>query len=140
MIRFHTWVLSAGMALMATMPSTGTAQAPDSAAAAGAQVQPQQASSSVGAGPARRKVRQSWTSSRTPLMEGDILTILIDEHTLATADLRDLRDSDRARDFDLLLGLPGGAIGGAFGLDNDVGSAGSKLSANEKIRSEPSPT
>lgn len=53
--------------------------------------------------------RMSWTGDRTRLQAGDLVTILVDEYTLATAD----RDETRAFDRDRNLGLVGGSGGEA---------------------------
>lgn len=49
--------------------------------------------------------RMSWTGDRTRLQAGDLVTILVDEYTLATAD----RDESRSFDRDRNLGLVGGS-------------------------------
>src|SRR5690606_28912793 len=55
---------------------------------------------------AARPRRQSWTSSRRSFVEGDVLTVLVDEHTLAAA-LKGANNSDR-RFRDLGVSVGGG--------------------------------
>lgn len=52
------------------------------------------AEGSAGDGAAVRAPRQSWTSSRRSFEQGDVLTVLVDEHTLAAA-LKGANNSDR---------------------------------------------
>lgn len=99
-------------------PTGVTAQEPDSTVATPAVTA--RPSGPPGPASSRRRVRRSWTSDRRPLSVGDVITILIDEQTLATANLQDLRDKDRTRDLDLLLGLGGSLAGGSFSLRNDA--------------------
>lgn len=42
-------------------------------------------------------VRQSWTSDRMPLAVGDIITVNVDEHLLASADRKNAADDQRSR-------------------------------------------
>jgi flagellar L-ring protein FlgH len=55
--------------------------------------------------------RSSWTSDRHELREGDLVTIFVDESTLATANHVDTRTQGRSRE----LGLSGSADGTAAG-------------------------
>lgn len=72
-------------------------------------------------------VRASWTSDRHTLVMGDLVTVLVDESTLATSDVRDQRSQTRSRD----LGIEGGAggQGGAAG-------ASSRADLNDRTRGE----
>ncbi len=67
-----------------------------------------------------RPVRSSWTSDRHALSEGDLITILIDEYTLATANRNDLASKDKDRDLSLLGGSIGSVSGGDLRTRNDV--------------------
>lgn len=97
-------------------------QAPDSAAVASQTATTAEAGPPAEPGPASatRRVRRSWTTDRRPLTVGDIVTIIVDEQTLATANLQEMRDKDRSRDLDLFLGLPGTSTGGSLNLRNDA--------------------
>ncbi len=62
--------------------------------------------------------RMSWVSDRVALRRGDIVTILVDELTLATAN-RDENDAqERSRDLSLRAGASGS--GGSLRTGNDV--------------------
>lgn len=71
--------------------------------------------------------RASWTSDRHALVVGDLVTILVDESTLATSDVRDLRTQNRSRD----LGVEGAVQGegGAVG-------ASSRADLSDRTRGE----
>jgi len=70
--------------------------------------------------PAGPPVRVSWTSDAAAVREGDIITILIDELTLASADRNEANARERDRD----IGLRGGSGGTSFNpslrTQNDV--------------------
>lgn len=83
----------------------------DSAQAAAAQTAP------------RRAPRQSWTSSRRSFIQGDVLTVLVDEHTLAAA-LKGANNSDR-RFRDLGVSAGGGAGMPIPNIEADVGTTNS---------------
>ncbi len=53
-------------------------------------------SAPVGA-PVVRAARQSWTADRMPLAIGDIITVNVDEHLLASADRKNAADDQRSR-------------------------------------------
>ncbi len=61
-------------------------------------------------------VRQSWVSDRRALVVGQIVTILIDEQTLASADKEQTAVRDRSRD----VGVALNGSGGGLRTDNDV--------------------
>jgi flagellar L-ring protein FlgH len=65
---------------------------------------------------AERPVRQSWTADRRAFVEGDMITVLIDEHTLAMAhqgnSAVDARRRDMSADARADARLPDGSIGG----------------------------
>lgn len=64
-------------------------------------------------------VRTSWTSDRHSVRVGDVVTILIDEYTLASSNLTDVASNEKDRD----LGLASGAgMGSGFRTQNDVQS------------------
>jgi len=54
--------------------------------------------------------RRSWTSDRHHLQVGDLVTILVDESTLASANRVDLRVQNRDRDLRLAGGLDGQGV------------------------------
>lgn len=54
--------------------------------------------------------RRSWTSDRHPLQVGDLVTVLVDESTLATANRVDVRVQNRNRDLVLQGGMDGQGI------------------------------
>lgn len=84
----------------------------------GAQTPPAATPAPTTAGP---PIRQAWTSDRHDLQVGDIVTILIDEYTMAQADRRQLAVRDRSRDLGVRLDMPGGVAGGNLRTQNDVG-------------------
>ena len=61
-------------------------------------------------------VRHSWVSDRRALVVGQIVTILIDEQTLASADKQLTAVRDRSRD----VGVAVNGSGGGLRTDNDV--------------------
>ncbi len=66
-------------------------------------------------------VRTSWTSDRYLLRPGDIVTILVDEFLLASANKNELASQERDRDLGLTANLPGNTMGGGLKTRNDVG-------------------
>lgn len=52
-------------------------------------------------GSSRPAVRQSWTADRRAFAEGDVLTVLLDDYTLATQHTGNSALSSRARDADV---------------------------------------
>jgi flagellar L-ring protein FlgH len=74
------------------------------------------------AAPARPR-RQSWTSSRRSFIEGDVLTVLVDEHTLAAA-LKGANNSDR-RYRDLGVSVGGGVSMPIPDINADIGTTNS---------------
>lgn len=69
--------------------------------------------------PAPRTIR-SWTSDGTTLAVGDVITILVDEYTLASADRDDLAAQGRARDVGLRGAMGTTRMGGVVGTGHDV--------------------
>jgi len=63
----------------------------------------------------------SWTSDRLGLQEGDLVTILVDEHLLASAQKDESATQMRDRDLGLTTALPGSNSGGTLRTRNDVG-------------------
>jgi flagellar L-ring protein precursor FlgH len=63
----------------------------------------------------------SWTSDRHILQAGDIVTILVDEHLLASAQKDESATQMRDRDLGLTAALSGGNSGGTLRTRNDVG-------------------
>ncbi|TVR64562.1 MAG: flagellar basal body L-ring protein FlgH [Gemmatimonadales bacterium] len=73
--------------------------------------------------------RQSWTSDLRMLQVGDIVTILVNESTLATANRTDVRSDDRNRD-----------LGIGFNVDGEgsSGSARTRADLSDRFRGESS--
>ena len=74
-------------------------------------------------------VRASWTSDRVAVQPGDIITILIDELTQASADRDVTSSTDRERDLRLSLSTPattGGGLRTSNGLSNRERGASSR--------------
>lgn len=65
-------------------------------------------------------VRTSWTSDRIALHQGDVVTILIDEYTVASADRGDVTTRDRGRDIGIGLDANGTGVSGGLRTSNDV--------------------
>ena len=68
----------------------------------------------------QRPVRQSWTSPRRTFAVGDVVTVLVDEYTLASANTGNTAQDTRRRD---------------LGLDGGFDMAGSGMSARGGVRS-----
>jgi flagellar L-ring protein precursor FlgH len=67
--------------------------------------------------------RQSWTSDRIRLRVGDVVTVLIDERTMASANLRENASDRRRREMTASASIPGGeTMGAGMGADRDVES------------------
>ena len=132
MMNKSNWIVLAALGVVMASPEGVRAQQTDSTAAQASPTPAQQLSGPPPAAAPMRRVRRSWTSDNKPLEIGDIITILIDEYTLATADLQDLRDKDRDRDLSLALGLGGTSMRAAFSLGNDA----SERSRGEAARRE----
>jgi flagellar L-ring protein precursor FlgH len=62
----------------------------------------------------------SWTSDRHALREGDIITILVDEHLLASAQKDESASQMRDRDLGLTARTPGSTSGVGLRTQNDV--------------------
>ncbi len=64
-------------------------------------------------------LRTSWTSDRVPLQVGDVVSILIDEQTQASADRDEYTSRNRDRDVSVAAGA-GGGTGMGLRTRNDV--------------------
>ncbi len=106
-----------GRSVGAQAATVDPASAPPAAATAG-----------VGAGaPAPvRSPRQSWTSARRAFTMGDVVTVLVDEYTLASANTGTSATDTRRRD----MGLNGGFNSGVTGM-----SARGSVSSNNNTSS-----
>ena len=91
------------------------AQAPTPPAAATAAAAPSE--------PAAR-TRQSWTSPRRSFGVGDVVTVLVDDYTLASANTSNTASDTRRRDLGLDARTPGGgaAMSADIGTRNDADS------------------
>jgi flagellar L-ring protein precursor FlgH len=111
-VRVPSLVALLALALSLALPCRAPLSAQDTTAAGAAAV--------PAATPAPRR---SWTSDRVPLAVGDVVTLIIDERTLASAGLRDADAEQRGRTMDVNLATPGGG-GTAAGVrsSNDADS------------------
>lgn len=66
------------------------------------------------------RVVSSWTADAFPVVEGDIVTVLIDELTVATANRDELNSRQRQRDASLRGGFGSASLGGGLRTGNDV--------------------
>lgn len=66
-------------------------------------------------------VRRSWTSDRHALTQGDLITVLIDEFILASANKNQSASQERDRNLGITAALPGSSAGGGLKTQNDVG-------------------
>lgn len=64
-------------------------------------------------------VRSSWTSDRLAVQVGDIVTILIDESTQASADRNETATREKGRDVGVTLGVGSTRKGGSLRTNND---------------------
>jgi flagellar L-ring protein precursor FlgH len=86
-----------------------------------------QAPAAPAGAPEARRPRLSWTADRREFAVGSVLTVLIDEYALASANRTDVAQDLRRRDLDLVAGgvLPGGAlpsVAARVGSTNDTDS------------------
>lgn len=86
-----------------------------------------QAPAAPAGAPEVRRPRLSWTADRREFAVGSVLTVLIDEYALASANRTDVAQDLRRRDMDVVADavLPGGAGSGAaarVGSSNDTNS------------------
>jgi flagellar L-ring protein precursor FlgH len=75
----------------------------------------------------QRPVRQSWTSDRRAFAVGDVITVLVDEMTVASANQSDVAYDRRRRDMDVFAAGSGladalPATGARIGTTNDADS------------------
>jgi len=66
-------------------------------------------------------VRRSWTSDRHALQQGDLVTVLIDEFILASANKNQSASQEKDRNLGITALLPGSSTGGGLKTQNDVG-------------------
>ncbi len=88
--------------------------------AAAGPVRAQQAAES---GPPARASRWDWTADRRRFVEGDIITVLIDEYTLASANKNSTAKRDRSRDL---------SLGGGYSVTGPAAASGN---VNGSVRS-----
>ena len=112
--------LLAGMMALAASGATAGAQ----------QTRPD---SSVRLPQSARAARQSWTADRMPLAIGDIITVNVDEHLLASADRKNAADDQRSRS------LSFAAAQGATGLGPQA-SINSENNGHSQIEGQASRT
>ena len=89
-----------------------------------------QAAAEVAAPPSR----QSWTADRREFAVGDIVTVMVDEHTLASANHGDFASDRRSRDMRLGVSqnvVTGGNVGVDIGSRNDADSRRSGQSTRQ---------
>lgn len=81
-------------------------------------------------------LRVSWTSDVISVREGDIVTIIIDEFTLASADRNEANSTARGRDVSLRAGS-GAGFGGTLRTANDASnSVRGRSSRTERFSAE----
>lgn len=114
-------IRNTSIAAVALLALTAGAEAQDAAAPA-APAPPQAAAVPATAQvPAPRPARQSWTADRRAFTVGDVITVLIDEYTLAAANMGDVAVDRRVRD--MVLGVGGAVSGSALpGAAVEIGS------------------
>jgi flagellar L-ring protein precursor FlgH len=101
------------LSLTLLLPAAGLhAQAPTPPAAT-----PAAAAAAQAPAPAAR-TRQSWTSPRRSFGVGDVVTVLVDDYTLASANTSNTASDSRRRD----LGLDARTPGGGIPMSADVGT------------------
>lgn len=97
-----------------------------------AAVGPASAQAAADTAAAVRVPQWDWTTDRRRFDEGDIITVLIDEYTLASANKSSLAERDRSRD----LSLDGGfSVAGGSGTDADAGLR-SRVGAESRRRGQ----
>ncbi|HUX32341.1 MAG TPA: flagellar basal body L-ring protein FlgH [Gemmatimonadaceae bacterium] len=62
--------------------------------------------------------RQSWTADRMPLAVGDIITVNVDEHLLATSDLKNSADDQRTKNLGATVATPGASPQASINTQN----------------------
>jgi flagellar L-ring protein FlgH len=62
--------------------------------------------------------RQSWTADRMPLAVGDIITVNLDEHLLASSDLKNSADDQRSKNLNAGLSTPSASPQATFSSQN----------------------
>ncbi len=105
-----SWMILAWM--VAVPAGLGGQEAPGAPASPPAATPTSGEEATVGTPAPTRPSRGSWTGDRTRLGPGDLVTVLVDEQTLATAN----RDEARIRDRDRNLGVNAGAGSGSGGF------------------------
>lgn len=101
--------------LLAAALAPAAAQAPT-----GAPTPPAAAPATPPAAATARPVRQSWTSARRSFVVGDVVTVLVDEYTLASANTNNSASDRRRRDLGFGARLPGGT--GSTSMSADIGT------------------
>lgn len=84
---------------------------------------------------APRAARQSWTSDRREFAVGDVITVLVDEYTLASANRGNTASESRSRDMDL--GVSGSGLAAsipATGAGLGTSSHGESRQRGEAVR------
>lgn len=92
------------------------------------------ASAQAAAEVAVQPARQSWTADRREFAVGDIVTVMVDEHTLASANRGDFASDRRSRDLTLGVSqnvVPGSNVGVDLGSRNDADSRRSGQSTRQ---------
>ena len=83
----------------------------------------------------RRPARQSWTSDRRDFAVGDVITVLVDEHTVASANKGTTASESRSRDMDLAVSGTGLASSiPATGAGMGTSSSGESRQRGEAVR------
>jgi flagellar L-ring protein precursor FlgH len=105
------------------------------ATTAHAQAAPAEPADSASDAPATPKpVRQSWTSDRRAVVAGDVITVLVDEYTLASAGLGNTSSDNRRRSSDFGIGMKTAAGGTTMGANLSSNSLGDQTQRGEATR------
>ena len=84
-----------------------------------------------------QQIIRSWTSDAVDVQTGDIVTILIDELTQASADRSDENEQGRGRDVQVGVGVGGTTAGGSLRTGNDAqNSRRGESSRRERFQAE----
>lgn len=84
-----------------------------------------------------QQIIRSWTADAVDAQTGDIVTILIDELTQASADRNDQNEQGRGRDVQVGVGVGGTTAGGSLRTGNDAqNSRRGESSRRERFQAE----
>jgi flagellar L-ring protein precursor FlgH len=84
--------------------------------------------------PPAKPVRQSWTSDRRAFVTGDVITVMVDEYTLASANLGNTSTDNRRRSNDFSVGMKTAASSTTMGATLASNSNGDQTQLGEATR------